>query len=42
VAKTQLENHKHYFASDYYARQGYLRHYSPKMRRLIERQRGAA
>jgi hypothetical protein len=42
VAKTQLANHKHYFASDYYARQNYLRHYSPMMRRLILEQRGAA
>jgi hypothetical protein len=42
VAKTQLANHKHYFASDYYARQDYLKHYSPKMRRLIQQQRSAA
>lgn len=42
VAKTQLANHKHYFASDHYARQGYLKHYSPKMRRLIQQQRSAA
>ena len=41
VAKTQLANHKHYFASDYYARQNYLKHYSPKMRRLIQQQRAA-
>jgi len=41
VAKTQLANHKHYFASDYYVRQDYLKHYSPKMRRLILEQRAA-
>jgi hypothetical protein len=41
VANTQLANHKHYFASDYYAKQNYLRHYSPAMRRLIQQQ-GAA
>ena len=38
VAKTQLANHKHYFASDYYAKQDYLKHYSPRMRRLIKQQ----
>jgi hypothetical protein len=38
VAKTQLANHKHYFSSDYYAKQDYLKHYSPRMRRLIEKQ----
>ena len=42
VAKTQLACHKHYFASDYYARQDYLRHYSSRMRRLIQQQRSAA
>jgi hypothetical protein len=42
VAKTQLANHKHYFASDYYAKQDYLTHYSGRMRRLIQQQRGAA
>jgi hypothetical protein len=42
VAKTQLANHKHYFASDYYAKQDYLKHYSGRMRRLIQQQRGAA
>ena len=42
VAKTQLANHKHYFASDYYAKQAYLNHYSAKMRRLIQQQRRAA
>jgi hypothetical protein len=42
VAKTQLANHKHYFASDYYARQDYLKHYSGRMRRLIQQQRSAA
>jgi hypothetical protein len=41
VAKTQLANHQHYFASDYYARQNYLAHYSPRMRRLILNQRAA-
>ena len=41
VAQTQLANHKHYFASDYYARQNYLPHYSPRMRRLILKQRAA-
>ncbi|HKQ10220.1 MAG TPA: hypothetical protein VJS85_03440 [Rhizomicrobium sp.] len=38
VARTQLANHKQYFASDYYAKQGYLKHYSPQMRRLIKKQ----
>jgi len=28
VAKTQLANHRQYFASEYYARQDYLKHYS--------------
>ena len=41
VAKTQLANHKHYFASDYYAKQDYLKHYSGRMRRLIQEQRAA-
>jgi hypothetical protein len=41
VAKTQLANHKHYFASDYYAKQDYLKHYSGRMRRLIQQQRSA-
>jgi hypothetical protein len=41
VAKTQLANHKHYFASDYYAKQDYLQHYSGRMRRLIQEQRAA-
>ena len=41
VAKTQLANHRHYFSSDYYARQNYLGHYSPRMRRLIRQQRAA-
>jgi hypothetical protein len=40
VAETQLGNHKHYFASDYYAKQNYLPHYSARMRGLIEKQRG--
>jgi hypothetical protein len=41
VAKTQLANHKQYFASDYYAKQDYLKHYSGRMRRLIQEQRAA-
>ena len=41
VARTQLANHKHYFASDYYAKQDHLKHYSGRMRRLIQRQRSA-
>ena len=41
VAKTQLGNHKAYFASDYYRSQDYLSHYSVRMRMLITRQRGA-
>jgi hypothetical protein len=41
VAKTQLANHRHYFASDYYAKQDYLQHYSGRMRRLIREQRAA-
>lgn len=41
VAKTQLANHRPYFSSDYYARQGYLNHYSTRMRRLIQQQRAA-
>jgi hypothetical protein len=41
VAMTQLANHRKYFASDYYARQGYLKHYSARMRRLIQQQRAA-
>jgi hypothetical protein len=41
VAKTQLANHKHYFASDYYAKQHYLKHYSSRMRKLIRQQRAA-
>jgi hypothetical protein len=42
VAKTQLANHKRYLASDYYKNQGYLSHYSLRMRMLIERQAEAA
>ncbi|HEY0267401.1 MAG TPA: hypothetical protein VGC16_11650 [Rhizomicrobium sp.] len=42
VAKTQLAAHKHYLASEYYARQDYLKHYSARMRRLIQQQRSAA
>ena len=38
VAKTQLANHKKYFASDYYKKQDYLSHYSLRMRMLIEEQ----
>jgi hypothetical protein len=41
VARTQLANHRHYFASDYYAKQDYLKHYSGRMRRLIREQRAA-
>jgi len=41
VAETQLANHKQYFASDYYAKQDYLKHYSGRMRRLIREQRAA-
>jgi hypothetical protein len=41
VADTQLANHKQYFASDYYAKQDYLAHYSSRMRKLIEKQRAA-
>ena len=42
VAKTQLGNHKHYFASDYYRKQNYLAHYSWRMRKLIRQQAEAA
>ena len=42
VANTQLAHHKRYFASEYYAGQDYLKHYSPRMRRLIQQQRRAA
>jgi hypothetical protein len=41
VAKTQLAAHKHYLASEYYAKQDYLKHYSVAMRRLIQQQRTA-
>ncbi len=41
VARTQLANHKHYLASEYYAKQDYIRHYSARMRRLIQQQRTA-
>ena len=41
VAKTQLANHRPYFASDYYARQDYLKHYSTRMRRMIREVRSA-
>ena len=36
VARTQLASHKQYFASEYYARQDYLKHYSARMRKLIQ------
>jgi hypothetical protein len=39
VAKTQLRSHRVYLASDYYMKQGYLSHYSPCMRTLINQQR---
>jgi len=39
VARTQLANHKHYFASDYYAKANFLKHYSVRMRGLIRQQR---
>ena len=38
VARTQLATHKQYFTSDYYAKQDYLKHYSPQMRRMIRKQ----
>ena len=38
VVRTQLANHKKYFASDYYKKQDYLSHYSLRMRMLIEQQ----
>jgi hypothetical protein len=41
VAKTQLANHRRYFASDYYAKQDYLKHYSTRMRRMIREARAA-
>jgi len=41
VAKTQLAYHRDYFASDYYAKQSYLKHYSGRMRKLIQQQRAA-
>jgi hypothetical protein len=37
TAKTQLSAHKRYFASDYYAQQDYLPHYSKRMQMLIKR-----
>lgn len=39
VAKTQLGSHRAYLASDYYASQDYITHYSPRMRALICQQR---
>lgn len=42
VARTQLANHKKYFASDYYQTQDYLSHYSLRMRMLIQQQAEAA
>jgi len=41
VACTQLAYHKRYFASEYYAKQDYLKHYSGRMRKLIQQQRAA-
>jgi hypothetical protein len=41
VAQTQLANHAHYLASDYYGRQNCFEHYSQRMRRLIRQQRVA-
>jgi hypothetical protein len=38
VARTQLSNHRKYFASDYYKKQDYLSHYSLRMRMLIHEQ----
>jgi hypothetical protein len=42
VAGTQLSNHKHYFASEYYKKQDYLPHYSRRMRGLIAKAGAAA
>jgi hypothetical protein len=42
AAKTQLASHQGYFASDSYQKQGYLSHYSLRMRMLIEQQAEAA
>lgn len=39
VARTQLGSHKAYLSSDYYAKQGYIRHYSPRLQSLIEQRR---
>ena len=39
VAKTQLGSHRTYLASDYYMKQDYISHYSPRMRTLIKQQR---
>ena len=39
VARTQLASHRGYLASDYFMKQGYLSHYSPRMRALIKEQR---
>ncbi|HKD46325.1 MAG TPA: hypothetical protein VKB67_01420 [Rhizomicrobium sp.] len=41
VANTELAGHRQYLASDYFARQNYLAHYSPRMRRLVLNQRAA-
>lgn len=41
VAKTQLASHRQYLASDHYARQDYLTHYSGRMRRMIREARAA-
>lgn len=39
VAKTQIGGHRAYLCSDYYAKQGYAAHYSPRMRSLLCQQR---
>jgi hypothetical protein len=40
VADTQLGVHGDYFGSDYYKRQDYLPHYSPRMQALIRKAGG--
>ncbi|HTK80010.1 MAG TPA: hypothetical protein VL286_06175 [Rhizomicrobium sp.] len=42
VARTQLGNHRKYFASDYYRSQDYLPHYSLRMRTLIRQRQESA
>jgi hypothetical protein len=37
VADTQLSVHSDYFGSDYYKKQDYLPHYSPRMQALIRK-----